>query len=183
MNVSRGVRCLYMMVALIALAQGAAAQPAQPPSAPSAPSAPPPASQGSQQEQRSDTAIVISQKHYIRQGHVEIHDAGQKTDIYADMVEFFEDEDRAVATGNVVVAQGANRISSERADFNTKTTLGTFFNASGIATVPPPKPQPSRLNKQQVEQLLKALQQRENDLQNKLNQNKVHTPNQPDKDW
>jgi Ca-activated chloride channel family protein len=46
-----------------------------------------------------------------------------------------------------------------------------------------PKPQPSRLNKQQVEQLLKALQQRENDLQNKLNQNKVHTPNQPDKDW
>ena len=46
-----------------------------------------------------------------------------------------------------------------------------------------PKPQPSRLNKQQVEQLLKALQQRENDLQNKLNQNKVHSPNQPDKDW
>jgi LPS-assembly protein len=139
-----------MMVALIAFAQGAAAQPAQPPSPPSAPSAqsppsaPPPPAQGSQQEQRSDTAIVISQKHYIRQGHVEIHDAGQKTDIYADMVEFFEDEDRAVATGNVVVAQGANRISSERADFNTKTTLGTFFNASGIATVPPPKPQPPR---------------------------------------
>lgn len=46
-----------------------------------------------------------------------------------------------------------------------------------------PKPQPSRLNKQQVDQLLKALQQRENDLQNKLNQNKQHTPNQPDKDW
>jgi Ca-activated chloride channel family protein len=46
-----------------------------------------------------------------------------------------------------------------------------------------PKPQPSRLNKQQVEQLLRALQQRENDLQNKLNQNKVRSPNQPDKDW
>jgi hypothetical protein len=46
-----------------------------------------------------------------------------------------------------------------------------------------PKPQPSRLNKQQVEQLLKALQQRENDLQNKLNQNKVHSVTQPDKDW
>jgi Ca-activated chloride channel homolog len=48
---------------------------------------------------------------------------------------------------------------------------------------PQPKPQPSRLNKQQVEQLLKALQQRETDLQNKLNQNKVHTLTQPDKDW
>jgi tetratricopeptide (TPR) repeat protein len=46
-----------------------------------------------------------------------------------------------------------------------------------------PKPQPSRLNKQQVEQLLKALQQKENDLQNKLNQNKVKVPNQPEKDW
>ena len=46
-----------------------------------------------------------------------------------------------------------------------------------------PKPQPSRLNKQQVEQLLKALQQKENDLQNKLNQNKVKALNQPDKDW
>jgi cytochrome c-type biogenesis protein CcmH/NrfG len=46
-----------------------------------------------------------------------------------------------------------------------------------------PKPQPSRLNKQQVEQLLKALQQKENDLQNKLNQNKIKAPNQPEKDW
>lgn len=48
---------------------------------------------------------------------------------------------------------------------------------------PQPKPQPSRLNKQQVEQLLKALQQKENDLQNRLNQSKVKTLNQPDKDW
>lgn len=47
----------------------------------------------------------------------------------------------------------------------------------------PPKPQPSRLNKQQVDQLLKALEQREKDLQNKLNQNKVHSLTQPDKDW
>jgi Ca-activated chloride channel family protein len=46
-----------------------------------------------------------------------------------------------------------------------------------------PKPQPSKLNKQQVEQLLKALEQKENDLQNKLRQNKQHTPNQPEKDW
>jgi len=46
-----------------------------------------------------------------------------------------------------------------------------------------PKPQPSRLNKQQVEQLLKALEQKEKDLQNKVQQNKVKSPNQPDKDW
>jgi Ca-activated chloride channel family protein len=46
-----------------------------------------------------------------------------------------------------------------------------------------PQPQPSRLNKQQVEQLLKALEQKERDLQNKMQQNKVRTPTQPDKDW
>jgi Ca-activated chloride channel homolog len=45
------------------------------------------------------------------------------------------------------------------------------------------QPQPSRLNKQQVEQLLKALEQKERDLQNKMQQNKVRSPNQPDKDW
>jgi tetratricopeptide (TPR) repeat protein len=47
----------------------------------------------------------------------------------------------------------------------------------------PPKPQPSRLNKQQVEQLLKALQQKENDLQDKMNQNKAKSTTQPEKDW
>lgn len=46
-----------------------------------------------------------------------------------------------------------------------------------------PKPQPSRLNKQQVEQLLKALQQKENDIQDKMNQNKVKSTTQPEKDW
>jgi Ca-activated chloride channel family protein len=46
-----------------------------------------------------------------------------------------------------------------------------------------PKPQPSRLNKQQVEQLLKALQQKENEVQEKMNQNKVKSLSQPDKDW
>jgi tetratricopeptide (TPR) repeat protein len=46
-----------------------------------------------------------------------------------------------------------------------------------------PKPQPSRLNKQQVEQLLKALQQKENDIQDKMNQNKVKSATQPEKDW
>ena len=93
--------------------------------------------QPSSQEQKSDSAIVINQTHYIRQGNVEIYDPAQKTYLYAQLVEFFEDEDRAVATGNVLLSQGMNRISSERAEFNTKTWLGTFYNASGIATVQP----------------------------------------------
>lgn len=46
-----------------------------------------------------------------------------------------------------------------------------------------PKPQPSRLTKQQVEQLLKALQQKENEVQEKMNQNKAKSLTQPEKDW
>ncbi len=41
----------------------------------------------------------------------------------------------------------------------------------------------SKLTKKQVDQLLKALQQRENEAQEKMNQNKVKSLSQPDKDW
>jgi len=47
----------------------------------------------------------------------------------------------------------------------------------------PPQPQKSKLTKQQVEQLLKALQQKEKDVQDKMNQNKMKSLSQPDKDW
>lgn len=46
-----------------------------------------------------------------------------------------------------------------------------------------PKQQQSRLTKKQVEQLLKALQQKENEAQDKMNQNKVKSLAQPQKDW
>jgi tetratricopeptide (TPR) repeat protein len=45
------------------------------------------------------------------------------------------------------------------------------------------QPQPSKLTKQQAEQLLKSLQERENELQQKMNQSKAKSSNQPDKDW
>ena len=46
------------------------------------------------------------------------------------------------------------------------------------------KSQPkSKLNQQQVEQLLRALQEKEKDVNSKLNQNKVPAPTKPDKDW
>jgi Ca-activated chloride channel family protein len=46
-----------------------------------------------------------------------------------------------------------------------------------------PKQQQSKLNKQQVEQYLKSLEQREKDVQDKMNQNKTHTLSHPEKDW
>ena len=46
-----------------------------------------------------------------------------------------------------------------------------------------PRQQQSKLNKKQVENLLKALQQKEQDVQKKMQQNKTRAAGQPDKDW
>ncbi|HRO44621.1 tetratricopeptide repeat protein [Agriterribacter sp.] len=45
-----------------------------------------------------------------------------------------------------------------------------------------PKPQPNKLNKQQVEQLLKALEEQERKLHDRM-MKKAPVPGQPEKDW
>jgi len=148
MNVSRCLGAIgFAALLACATARGLAQTPAppapqQPPPQPPRPQPTGPGGNAADPISLSESLVRIGPTHYIRQGKVEIHDAKSKTDIYADMVEFFEDEDRAVAVGNVVVSQGVNRIAAERAEFNTKTGLGTFYNASGIATVTPPKQPP-----------------------------------------
>ncbi len=89
------------------------------------------------QNTSSETRVRIGDNHNILIGHVEI-DCGD-TKLYADQVEVFTDEDRTVATGNVVLSQANNRIAAERAEFNLKTKAGTFHNAWGIATIQPQK--------------------------------------------
>ena len=79
----------------------------------------------------------VSEHHWKLVGAVELQQSD--TQIFADEADVFLDEDRAVATGNVVFSQGASRISADRADFNIKTRLGTFYNASGMATFQPPR--------------------------------------------
>jgi LPS-assembly protein len=44
--------------------------------------------------------------------------------------------------GNVVFRQGTNQISADRAEIDTNTRLGTFYNATGFTTVQPPKQAP-----------------------------------------
>jgi LPS-assembly protein len=79
----------------------------------------------------------ISETHLKFTGGVELEQ--EDTTLYADEVEIFTDQDRALASGNVVVSQGRNRIAADRADFNTRTRMGTFYNATGIATIQPPR--------------------------------------------
>jgi LPS-assembly protein len=91
------------------------------------------------EEQNSDSIERISDTHTIRIGNVEIREPNG-TNIYADRAELFQDEDRAILIGNVVFSQGDSRMTAERAELNTKTGLGTFYNAWGFSTLKPPKP-------------------------------------------
>ena len=90
---------------------------------------------GQTETQSSRTLDRIGDNHYIRKGDVEI-DLGD-TKIYADEVEVFTDQDRLIASGNVVLSRASDRIASDRADFNMKTKLGTFYNAWGLANIHP----------------------------------------------
>ncbi len=70
-------------------------------------------------------------------GDVEIDLDGNR--FFADTIEVHTDTDQAVAKGNVVLSTPTQRISADRAEFNLKTKLGTFYNASGSATLGDPK--------------------------------------------
>ena len=87
----------------------------------------------------SKTRLYDRQANYYRfAGAVEMETGDSK--IYADEVELWVKEDRVAASGNVVFTQGNNRVAADRAVFNVKTRLGTFYNASGIASIQPPRP-------------------------------------------
>jgi LPS-assembly protein len=106
--------------------------------------APAPAAKPVTETTISDSREVSNnQKDWHWIGNVEM-DRGSDTKIYAEDVKVNTETNRAIATGNVVFAQGDNRISAERAEFDTETRLGTFYNASGFSTVKPPKAQPPR---------------------------------------
>ena len=70
---------------------------------------------------------------YLLREAVEMTQGDMK--FYADFVEYFGDTNRLVATGNVLVIETDHQIAADRADFNAKTRLGTFFNARGFAAL------------------------------------------------
>ena len=83
----------------------------------------------------SDRRELINNKDWHFVGHVELE--LRDTKVYAEEVWFYSEEHRAVATGNVVFTQGNNRIAADRAEVDTQTRLGTFYNATGIANIQP----------------------------------------------
>ena len=86
----------------------------------------------------SDARELVNNKDWHFIGRVELRRPPDTT-IYADDLRVSTDNNRAIATGNVVLSQGNNRIAAERAEFDTATSLGTFYNAYGNANVQPPR--------------------------------------------
>jgi LPS-assembly protein len=76
---------------------------------------------------------VISTNHYLLLRNVQVD--CNDMHFFADEVEVFSDADRVRASGHVVFVSNNNRISAERMDFNTRTRTGTFYVASGIASL------------------------------------------------
>ena len=86
----------------------------------------------------SDARELVNNKDWHFIGRVELRRPPDTT-IFADDLRVSTDNNRAIATGNVVLSQGNNRIAAERAEFDTATSLGTFYNAYGNANVQPPR--------------------------------------------
>src|SRR5262245_51338011 len=133
----RSVLTVLLAAALTVATASAGAQqppvPSQPPAAPAppAPAVPAPATPGAAGNEpetvradRREYTNDLKNAHYI--GHVEIERTDGK--IYADDVVMFSDENKTIASGNFLFAQGNNRLAAERAEFDTKTGLGTFYN-------------------------------------------------------
>lgn len=79
----------------------------------------------------------IDDHHFVLTGSVELERGD--ISIYADKIDYFDDRNLMIASGNVVFSQGTNRIAADSAEFDTRTSLGTFHHASGIASVQPPR--------------------------------------------
>jgi LPS-assembly protein len=87
----------------------------------------------------ADRHEIFNEKdlHYI--GRVEFERGDTK--IFADEAWYYTDTSRFIASGNVVFSQGANRVSADRVEFDTRTSLGTFYGAFGTASIKPAQPQ------------------------------------------
>jgi LPS-assembly protein len=73
-------------------------------------------------------------KNYIKLvGAVECTSGDMK--VFGEQFEHWSDTHKVVVTGNVTFRDKDAQISADRAEFNSETRLGTFFNASGFAGV------------------------------------------------
>lgn len=77
----------------------------------------------------------------ITTGHLRLREQVEITcdtyKFFADHVDLYTDEDRLVATGNVLFTTPDTRITASKLDFDLETKTGTFYDAYGTSTVKP----------------------------------------------
>jgi LPS-assembly protein len=78
----------------------------------------------------------IADNHWRLSGNVEGEFESDHLKFAADVVDYFTDHPRRlVGTGHVVVITEDSHISADKADLNTETRTGVFYNAFGTVTV------------------------------------------------
>ena len=77
----------------------------------------------------------------IGEGHFRLREKAEITcdtfKFFADQVDVYTDEDRLVASGNVLFTTPDTRISASRVEFNLKAKTGVFHDATGSSKVKP----------------------------------------------
>ena len=107
---------------------------------------------GNCQTSKQWTMDRLTKDHWKLIGQVEVYCGDQS--FSADEIEGFNDTHKMIATGNVVFTHGTSRIAADRMEYNTETKTGTFFNATGTATM---KDQNTQRPGQPVQQTPKSL--------------------------
>src|SRR5918999_709472 len=80
-------------------------------------------------------AEQIGPNHYRLTGNVEGELERENLKFAADQVDYYTDTRRLIGTGHVVVITEDSHISADKADINTRTRTGVFYNAFGTVTV------------------------------------------------
>jgi lipopolysaccharide assembly outer membrane protein LptD (OstA) len=88
-------------------------------------------------ENKSFTLERVDADRLRLKGTVEINGVGANAgqQIFADELEWNMTTGEFTASGNVLLVSPTARLAAERVTFNTKTGLGTFHNASGLASL------------------------------------------------
>lgn len=81
------------------------------------------------------------QSEQVGPGHFRFREKAEITcdtfKFFADEIDVYTDEDRVVATGNVLFTTPDTRISASRVEFDLETKTGTFYDATGTSKVKP----------------------------------------------
>ncbi len=80
-------------------------------------------------------AEQVGPNHYRLTGNVEGELERENLKFAADQVDYYTDTRRLIGSGHVVVITADSHISADKADINTRTRTGVFYNAFGTVTV------------------------------------------------